>query len=384
MRAEKASIFRREEETCGEAVKNRGQKQDGGSAARKSGTNAEGNRARMIGGESMAGEYSGKSKKSGKKKMTKAQKEYARKVKRRENTVLILAAILLIGVVGAVAFHVFFGKGGSGNTTATTPSPTLTPTNTPSPKPTNTPTPIPTPTNTPIPTATPTPKATPTPAGPTDTPTPTPDDGRKLIAFTFDDGPYSKLTPKFLETLQKYNAKATWFVIGNRIDGETAPQLQALTDAGMEVEIHAWTHDHYYDKCSDEIYHEEIDKTYDKILEATGVAPRMVRAPGGRVSKERIAESPLYFVNWTIDSNDWRYKARTTDEEREANINTIVNNVVSEAGRGKIILMHEIYENSYEAFCIIIDKLAQKGYEFVTVSELLGEAPLGVQYFKRP
>lgn len=332
----------------------------------------------------MAEEHTGKGNASGKRKMTKKQKEYARKVKRRENTVLIVAAVVLLGVVGAVAYHVFF-KGGSGRNTPTpTVAPTLTPTNTPSPTPSPSPTPMPTPTNTPIPTATPKPKATPTPEGPTNTPTPTPDDGRKLIAFTFDDGPYSQLTPKFLETLQKYNAKATWFVIGNRIDAETGPQLRQLTDAGMEVQIHAWTHDYYYDKCSDEIYHDEIDRTYDKILEATGVAPTMVRAPGGRITKERIAESPLYIINWTIDSNDWRYKSRKTDEEREANINTIVNNVISVQGKGKIILMHEIYDNSYEAFCIIIDKLAQMGYEFVTVSELLGEAPLGVQYFKRP
>ena len=110
----------------------------------------------------------------------------------------------------------------------------------------------------------------------------------------------------------------------------------------------------------------------------------MVRAPGGRVSKERIADSPLYFINWSIDSNDWRYKSRKTDQEREENIQTIVNNVSTAAGSGKIILMHEIYDNSYDAFCIIIEQLAQRGYEFVTVSEMLGEAPLGVQYYKRP
>ncbi|MBP5461991.1 MAG: polysaccharide deacetylase family protein [Lachnospiraceae bacterium] len=332
----------------------------------------------------MSVEHSGRGNDSGKRKMTKKQKEYARKVKRRENIILIVAAVVLLGVVGAVAYHVFF-KGDSGeNTPAPTPTMTPIPTNTPSPSPSPSPTPTPVPTNTPTPTATPTPKATPTPEGPTSTPTPTPDDGRKMIAFTFDDGPYSKLTPKFLETLQKYNAKATWFVVGDRIDGETGPQLKQLTDAGMEVQIHAWTHDNYYDTCSDKVYHEEIDKTYDKILEVTGVAPTMVRAPGGRISKERIAESPLYFINWSIDSNDWRYKSRKTDEERQTNINTIVNNVISAAGRGKIILMHEIYDNSYEAFCIIIDKLAQQGYEFVTVSEMLGEAPLGVQYYKRP
>ena len=318
--------------------------------------------------------------KNGHRKLTKEQRAYIQRVERNKKIFLTFTAILLIGLVCAVSYGMYSsGKNNGDKSPTPKPSPTVTPEPTSTPTPTLSPTPI----DTPTPTMTSTPTPTPTPDGPTSTPTPTPDDGRKLIAFTFDDGPYSKLTPKFLEVLQKYNAKATWFVVGNRINETTGPQLKELVDAGMEVQIHAWTHDNYYDTCSDKVYHEEIDKTYDKILEVTGVAPTMMRPPGGRISEERIASSPLYVVNWSCDSSDWRFKKRTTDAERDENINTIINNVVSTAGRGKIILMHEIYDNSYEAFCIIIDKLAKQGYEFVTVSELLGEdAPLGVKYNK--
>jgi Predicted xylanase/chitin deacetylase len=315
------------------------------------------------------------------KKKSSSHQAYAKRVRRNERLFLVIVAILLVGLASALIYRMYHPSGAGKETPTPVPTPTLSPSPTMSP----TPSPTPLPTEPPTPTATPTPEATPTPAGPTGTPTPTPDDGRKLIAFTFDDGPYSELTLKFMETLQKYDAKATWFVVGNRINETTGEQLKALTDAGMEVEIHAWTHDHYYDNCSDKIYREEIDKTYVKIIEATGVAPIMMRPPGGRISQKRIEDSPLYVVNWSVDSEDWRLKSRKTDAEKQENINKIVNNVMTTVSRGKIILMHEIYYNSYEAFCIIIDKLSKQGYEFVTVSELLGEnAPLGVKYNKRP
>ncbi|MBO4787300.1 MAG: polysaccharide deacetylase family protein [Lachnospiraceae bacterium] len=330
----------------------------------------------------MANGNSGHRSGSGTRKMTRQQREYAKRVRRNERTFLVGVAIVLLAIVCIITYALYFKrKGNDSGKKTSTKAPTESPTPTPTPSPTPTPTPSPTPT----PDATPTPTTTPTPSGPTGTPTPTPDDGRKLIAFTFDDGPYSKLTPKFLEKLQEYNAKATWFVVGDRINETTGPQLKALVDAGMEVQIHAWTHDNYYDNCSDAIYHDEIDKTYDKILEVTGVAPTMMRPPGGRISDKRIKESPLYVVNWSVDSSDWRLKARTSDAEKKQNIDKIINNVCSTAKRGGIILMHEIYDNSYEAFCVIIDRLAAQGYEFVTVSELLGEnAPLGVKYNKQP
>jgi peptidoglycan/xylan/chitin deacetylase (PgdA/CDA1 family) len=75
---------------------------------------------------------------------------------------------------------------------------------------------------------------------------------------------------------------------------------------------------------------------------------------------------------WSVDSNDWKYKG--TGSERQQNINTIVNNVLSNVSDGDIVLMHEIYENSYEAFCIIARELDRQGYEFVTIEELLGDS----------
>ncbi|MBR5712325.1 MAG: polysaccharide deacetylase family protein [Lachnospiraceae bacterium] len=321
--------------------------------------------------------------KSGKrrKKLTEEQRERIRHIKRVEKATLTLVTIVLLGSLGAVLYFALFRNPAK---PAGTPAATPTPVATSTPSATPTPTLSPTPSPTPLPTATPTPSPIPGPTVGPGTPTPTPVDNRLLIAFTFDDGPHSGLTPLFVEKLKEYNGKATWFVVGNRINEKTGPQLREAAEAGMEIEIHAWTHSKYFDKVSDAEYHEEVDKTFDKIMEYTGVPPKMLRAPGGRITKARIAESPLYVINWSVDSEDWKLKGRSTEEERQNNVNQIVSNVMNQSGRGRIVLMHEIYENSYEAFCILLEKLSSMGYEFVTVSELLGEAPLGVQYYKRP
>ena len=137
-------------------------------------------------------------------------------------------------------------------------------------------------------------------------------------------------------------------------------------------------------EISEEEYKEEVNKTYEAILQYTGVAPRLLRAPGGRITKKQIAESPLYVINWNVDSEDWKLKGRSTEAAKKENVDKIVNNVLTHTRKGSIILMHEIYYNSYDAFCRIVDELTKKGFEFVTVSELLGEAPLGKQYYNRP
>ncbi len=337
------------------------------------GPRSSGQRSSQHGSQQNRGQQRGRS------RLTAEQRKRIKHIRKVEHILLTVGAVVIIGTIAAILWFCIIRDPNSGKAEPS-PTPTLTPTPSPSP----TPTPSPSPTPTPEPTATPTPTPTQGPTPEPGKPTPTPDDGRKLVALTFDDGPYYKLTPLIVEKLQEYNAKATWFVVGNRINETTGPQLKAAAEAGMEIGIHAWTHNKYYDSISDAEYHEEVDKTYDAILEWTGVAPKYLRAPGGRITKKQIEESPLYVINWSVDSEDWKNKGRKTEEERQANVQKTVDIVLRTVAPGKIILMHEIYDNSYDALCIILEKLTQQGYEFVTMSELLGEAPLGKQYYKRP
>lgn len=242
-----------------------------------------------------------------------------------------------------------------------------------------TPTPEPTPTPTPEPTPEPTPIVTVTPTKAPGTPKPTPYK-EKIVAITFDDGPHSKYTKLLADVCKQYNAGATFFIVGNRVDETTGPALKYAQDRGCEIQIHGYTHEVYYDKCSDERFKDELSKTATVIKQYTGKTPTMMRPVGGRITEARTKACPYSVIQWNVDSEDWRHKKNTQEE-----VDVIVNNVMNTVGPGKIILMHEIYENSYQAFKIIMKKLYEKGYKVVTVTELLGAENIkpGTKFFNK-
>ena len=208
---------------------------------------------------------------------------------------------------------------------------------------------------------------------------------KKRVAFSFDDGPHYSLTYKFVDKLKEYNATATFFVVGDRLTASGGAAIQYAYENGCEIGLHSYTHDSslYYDRCTDEEYFEDMQKTADAILKYVDTEITLMRPTGGNISKERIPICPYSVILWSVDSNDWRYRDRTDEATIEANIETIVNNVMSEIKDGDIVLMHEIYQNSYEAFCIIIERLYADGYEIVSVSELLGDRlESGTKYSK--
>lgn len=220
-------------------------------------------------------------------------------------------------------------------------------------------------------TSTPTP--TPTEA-PTFTPTPSPVPvGVKRVAFTFDDGPdYNGLTLKFAEKLASYGGKGTWFIIGSRVNAENRGDLKKAAELGMEIGIHAWTHDYYFDRNPD-LLADELQKTSDIIYEVTGKRPTLFRPPGGNFTDKQVTEISYPVILWSVDTEDWKNKGNKTEEERSDNVQRIVDNIMRNTRDGSIVLMHEIYNNSYDAFCIAIDQLAKEGYIFVSVPELIGD-----------
>lgn len=211
--------------------------------------------------------------------------------------------------------------------------------------------------------------------GPSSTPGPTPsrDPGKKQVALTFDDGPHAEYTVKIVDKLKEYGASATFFIVGNRVNSDsTRNAIRYAAENGCEVGIHGYTHKVYYSKCTDAEYQTELEETAKVIAEYTGKRPALMRPIGGNITRERIDSCPYSVILWNVDSEDWKNKKRGSDEEAAQNVQTIVNNVMSTVGDGKIILMHEIYRNSYEAFCIILDELYKQGYEVVSVTELIG------------
>ncbi len=200
--------------------------------------------------------------------------------------------------------------------------------------------------------------------------TPPPEGSSKKIAFTFDDGPYAPVTRAIADEFAKYGGRCTFFVVGNRMGNATYDSgvVKYASDLGHEIGIHAYTHTAYYNKCSESTYQYEIQTTASLIEGVTGKAPVLMRPVGGSITNPRVANSPYSVILWNVDTKDYSYSRRT-----QQNINRIVQNIVTATTAGDIILMHDLYFNSLEAVKIVLPALAEQGYEFVTVSELLGE-----------
>ncbi len=196
--------------------------------------------------------------------------------------------------------------------------------------------------------------------------------GIKYIAFTFDDGPSSTYTKKIVDKLASYGGRGTFFIVGNRLNSTTGAAIQYAVNKGNEIGIHAYTHSYKYNNCSESIYQSELSKTADAIHKyLPNYNITLMRPVGGMITSNRVASCPYAVINWNKDTNDWRYKNPSGNSGK---INTIYNNTIKNVKNGDIILMHEIYKNSYEAFCKAVDTLYKDGYRFVTVTELIGKS----------
>ncbi|MFJ7666728.1 polysaccharide deacetylase family protein [Lysinibacillus sp. NPDC097195] len=184
----------------------------------------------------------------------------------------------------------------------------------------------------------------------------------KYIALTFDDGPSSKVTPRILQTLEQHDAKATFFMLGNRV--ELYPTIAAQVAAeGHEIANHTFSHPNLK-KLTHQQMAEEIDKT-NKIIEiATGVTPTLFRPPYGIYSQDVLnytASNNYSTILWSIDSLDWKSR----------NPAAIKKEILSNVANKSVVLMHDLHTATAEALPELLITLKQQGYEFVTVSELL-------------
>lgn len=179
----------------------------------------------------------------------------------------------------------------------------------------------------------------------------------KYVALTFDDGPNYN-TKRVLDILDKYNVPATFFVVGSRIRGNE-DILKRMVDSGMEIGNHTFNH-LLLTKYKEDKIREEIDSTSNLIFDVTGRYPTLFRPSYGSYNKliKEIVNTPI--IIWDIDTLDWKYH----------NSKKISNRVINKVKDGDIILMHDIYSASANALDIIIPSLKNKGYTFVTVSDL--------------
>lgn len=179
------------------------------------------------------------------------------------------------------------------------------------------------------------------------------------IALTFDDGPNSKYTPLLLDGLRERKVHASFFLIGENIEGNE-DILQQMRRDGHLIGNHTWDHVQL-NKIPTQKVRMEIEKTNNRIYEATGVYPSYVRPPFGAWLKDMELSVTMLPVFWDVDTLDWKSQ----------NIGSILSIVEKEVRDGSIILMHDGYQTSVDAALKIVDLFSEKGYVFVTADQLL-------------
>ena len=199
------------------------------------------------------------------------------------------------------------------------------------------------------------------------------DPNKPMIALTFDDGPdFSGASKKILDVLEKYGVRATFFTVGENAE-KNPENIKRKVALGCEIGNHTYSHKRY----GDDVKATEIVKCSDTLEKITGSRPTVFRATGGITShliKNTCKKQGMSLYYWTIDTEDW--KTRNSKKIIKA---------AMQAKDGDIILMHDIYQPTAKAVKKIIPRLLKKGYQFVTVSELVkyksgSAAKPGVQY----
>lgn len=180
---------------------------------------------------------------------------------------------------------------------------------------------------------------------------------KPMIALTFDDGPNANTT-KILEILKKYNAKATFFILGTNIEGNENT-IKRMQELDMEIASHMYSHK-LITKLTDKEILAEIKKTDKLIYGLTNKYPSLIRPSYGTSNRKikRLIDRPI--ILWDIDTLDWKYH----------NSKRISSKVINKVHDGDIVLMHDIYTATANSLEITIPKLQKKGYQLVTVSEL--------------
>ena len=194
------------------------------------------------------------------------------------------------------------------------------------------------------------------------------DPDKPMIALTFDDGPTAGVTGKILDVLAKYNARATFFVVGNRIAGNESLLRRAVA-LGCEIGNHTWDHLNLK-KASRDDAKASIEKTNEAVFDATGYRVKSLRPPEGASNddvKQLAGALDMSLVFWCHSTHDYRMKSA----ERIAELVFYDSENEHTLCDGDIVLMHDLRSYTADAMEDIVSRLVAEGYQLVTVQELL-------------
>ncbi|MBQ2813825.1 MAG: polysaccharide deacetylase family protein [Akkermansia sp.] len=186
------------------------------------------------------------------------------------------------------------------------------------------------------------------------------------VALTFDDGPSSAYTPKVLDILKRHGARGTFFVLGSNVNRFPSIVKRAAAE-GHEIGVHTWSHINMARSSMPKI-DSEVSRCVEKIRSVTGKAPVVMRPPYGattaNIVNHMFTTYGMRSILWDVDTRDWQ----------RPGVSTVVNRAVNGAKPGSIILVHDIHASTLAAVEGIVTGLQARGFQLVTVSELMARA----------
>ncbi len=200
------------------------------------------------------------------------------------------------------------------------------------------------------------------------------DPDKPMVALTFDDGPTRGVTDHVLDVLETYNARATFFIVGTRIEG-CEDLLRRMTALGCELGSHTWGHGDLT-VLTDREGRTSVQKSIDAIRDACGYEVRSLRPPKGNVNsgvKQLALDMNLSLIFWNHSTHDFRLdSAKKVERNVFHDVETD-----KEIAPGDIVLLHDLREPTKDAIENIVRRLTEEGYQLVTVQELLYSSQLG-------
>lgn len=196
----------------------------------------------------------------------------------------------------------------------------------------------------------------------------------KCVALTFDDGP-GPFDERLLQILKDNDAKATFFLIGNKVAANPAG-AKRIADAGMEIGSHTWEHPNMATIPPEDIA-PQFAKANDAITAATGRTPTLYR-PAGGLSTDAVRQTAAKFglaeILWDVIPFDWANDSNTAATRYM---------LMTHIKPGSVVLFHNTYSSTVDLVYQFLPVLKANGYRMVTVSELLGPRTPGSSYGSR-
>ena len=183
------------------------------------------------------------------------------------------------------------------------------------------------------------------------------DPEKPMGALTFDDGPYDRVTNRIVKVLAKHDSRATFFVVGNRVE-RYADTMKNAYNKGNQIATHTFDHGDL-SKMKKKQIRRELKRAFRVMKKINGENPTMLRPPYGNVNDKMRQTIRIPMIYWNVDTEDWASRNKDKILSRCKSIKD-----------GDIVLMHDLYPSTAAAVEKLVPKLRKKGFQLVTVEEL--------------